>query len=351
MGDPPTPPPAVNNGPEVPSLSSILKTAKKTERLPSVAKTNDDATQCKRSAVRMGYYNDPFIAEFCAQAPRREPLIHRGYTIRVLAIEKLTAGFIKMNPGCQIVNLGAGYDTLYWRLKRRQDLDFSNFVEVDFAPLIKQKAELIRKSGLLTSEVGELQQVGDCILKGSGDPKRSYALVGGDLNNWEILVEKLKAVGYDRTRTTLFLAECVFAYIQYDKWQTLLHGMADESGSCSGVVNYEPIPGSGAFGRVMRDHTDSRGCSILGTNSFEDYKDHLAFYKQNNWGHAYGVDLVKVEHMVLTADHRQHLAQLEPLDELEEWHLVLSHYSLVWSMKTTSNTGTSPEHPPWNMEN
>uniref|UniRef100_A0A915J4P7 [phosphatase 2A protein]-leucine-carboxy methyltransferase n=1 Tax=Romanomermis culicivorax TaxID=13658 RepID=A0A915J4P7_ROMCU len=52
-------------------------------------------------------------------------------------------------PDCQIVNLGCGFDTLYWRL-RHDHPDrkiFRKFVEIDFSSITAKKISQILKIG------------------------------------------------------------------------------------------------------------------------------------------------------------------------------------------------------------
>lgn len=52
---------------------------------------------------------------------------------------------------CQVLSLGAGYDTLYWRLKSG-GIGFSNYVELDFNTVTSRKLMYIQKQrGLLTA--------------------------------------------------------------------------------------------------------------------------------------------------------------------------------------------------------
>eukprot|EP00392_Amoebophrya_sp_AT5.2_P000415 g416.t1 len=54
---------------------------------------------------------------------RRTPLIHRGYAIRYELVERAVLAFLKRcgdeKQEAQIVCLGAGFDTLFWRLRER----------------------------------------------------------------------------------------------------------------------------------------------------------------------------------------------------------------------------------------
>lgn len=47
-------------------------------------------------------------------------------------------------PSTQIINLGAGFDTLYWRLKD-SDQKFYKYVEMDFSSVTSKKIRQIRK--------------------------------------------------------------------------------------------------------------------------------------------------------------------------------------------------------------
>jgi [phosphatase 2A protein]-leucine-carboxy methyltransferase len=62
--------------------------------------TNCDASECKRSAVQLGYWTDNFISFFVKQPSRKAPEINRGYYARVKGIEIFLNNFIKV-----IINL------------------------------------------------------------------------------------------------------------------------------------------------------------------------------------------------------------------------------------------------------
>lgn len=75
--------------------------------------------------MRRGYWQDEFISHFVSgaaaeRAERRPPLIHRGYYVRTTAVWLFATAFAaRAGPEAQIVNFGAGFDTLFWRLKVR----------------------------------------------------------------------------------------------------------------------------------------------------------------------------------------------------------------------------------------
>ena len=78
----------------------------------------------RRSAVEQGYLDDEFIKLFVPRGKRRSPLINRGYFSRVAAVEEVMSKFMELAPGLcapgvrpQIVSLGAGLDTSFFKLR------------------------------------------------------------------------------------------------------------------------------------------------------------------------------------------------------------------------------------------
>jgi hypothetical protein len=90
------------------------------------------------SAVSLGYWDDPWIRHFVRKPARKPPLINRGarvplrtvvpppttstgYFVRFSAVQRAVMSFAERaraaNQRWQIVSLGAGFDTLAWRLR------------------------------------------------------------------------------------------------------------------------------------------------------------------------------------------------------------------------------------------
>lgn len=76
-----------------------------------------------RSAVNMGYLDDPFLpllyrpslASSAAGPSRKPPLINVGTHHRSVAVDMLVERFLEQG-GRQVLSLGAGSDTRFWRL-------------------------------------------------------------------------------------------------------------------------------------------------------------------------------------------------------------------------------------------
>ncbi len=64
----------------------------------AVRSTNDDAASCKRSAVQLGYWKDPYIDYFIrSTGDRKAPEINRGYYARVQGIQILLRQFLQVH--------------------------------------------------------------------------------------------------------------------------------------------------------------------------------------------------------------------------------------------------------------
>ena len=129
----------------------------------AVQSTNDDATLCKLSAVSMGYWSDPFLPHMAkpSSRDRRAPEIHLGYYARVAGVRLLVDKFFEAcDTAVQVINLGAGFDTTFWRLLE-EGRPVKNFVEIDFAGVSARKCHLIKRHkelmGLVAGEEADIR--------------------------------------------------------------------------------------------------------------------------------------------------------------------------------------------------
>lgn len=109
-----------------------------------------------RSAARFKYINDEFLRCYTPnKAPRRSPLINRGYYIRCKLIRTLLAQFVSVHEGkpVQVLSIGAGFDTSYWVLKSENRLDSVHWFETDFGEVVSRKCVMIRSEKMLSSLV------------------------------------------------------------------------------------------------------------------------------------------------------------------------------------------------------
>jgi hypothetical protein len=61
-----------------------------------VQATNDDASECKRCAVQLGYWEDRYISLFVRAGEKKTPEINRGYYARAKGVEMFVDKFLKV---------------------------------------------------------------------------------------------------------------------------------------------------------------------------------------------------------------------------------------------------------------
>lgn len=63
----------------------------------AVQSTNDDASECKMSAVRLGYWDDRFVHILVRGTERKPPEINRGYFARTEGVGIFVRRFLKVS--------------------------------------------------------------------------------------------------------------------------------------------------------------------------------------------------------------------------------------------------------------
>ncbi|XP_017794367.1 PREDICTED: leucine carboxyl methyltransferase 1 [Habropoda laboriosa] len=301
----------------------------------AIQATNDDASECKRYAVQLGYWSDPFINFFVKQTGRKAPEINRGYYARVKGIEVFIDKFIKLSGGKgQVINLGAGFDTLYWRLKEAGKCP-ANFIELDFPSITARKCYHIKKHkqliDMLNTEDGEIR------FSTTDLHAANYHLVGIDLRHISELTNKLTQAEVNFNLPTMFLTECVLVYVDTSAASALLKWLAGKFPN-SIFVNYEQVNMKDKFGQVMLSNLRSRGCLLAGVEDCESLETQQRRFTINNWEGSNAWTMVEV-YDSLPQDDRRRIEHIEMLDERELLVQLLQHYciSVAWNGQTFKN--------------
>lgn len=299
----------------------------------------------------------------------------------------------------QILSLGAGADTTYFKLKSAGMAPL-RYVEVDFAAALARKAAVIRRTPALRQLVAARNPtVSDeafaaaqaaaadpaaAAAAAAADPlylpgAHDYALVGADLRDLPGLERALQTAGFDFSLPTLVLAECVLVYLPADASTGVLGWLASRLSGGALVVNYEQIHPDTPFGRTMVAHLEARGCALLGLRAYPDLPAQAARYEQAGWDVHVGWDMNDVYRHYLAAGpvaaagapssdpaaaaaaavaaaspigaaEVRRVERLELFDELEEWHLIQAHYHISMACKepTSATIDDAPARRiPW----
>jgi len=339
--------------------------------------------------------------------PRRrnvQPIIKRGTHARVCVMDRAISTFLKMideegdaaSSACQVVILGAGKDTSYFRYRNGNLMGMVNeedetttggkitrqqpqrrvprpnpmqnstsqrqvhWYEVDHVSVVTEKASVIRKSSLLkpfcpllvktesgyesggtSGGFGSLSA--GLMSSSSSSSSPTFRLVGHDLRESpKILLEKLNL---NPTLPTLFIMECVSMYIPITESKSLLQALSVSSDTVY-IACYEPIVGSGdPFGQVMERNLLKKGiaspeCCLLQTRTLQDQLTKLVDCE--GFVRAVGCNMWSAYETIVTAAQRKRANQSEFMDEYEEWILIMQHYCLVVAQGGRSSSTTDP---------
>ncbi|XP_014304017.1 leucine carboxyl methyltransferase 1 isoform X5 [Myotis lucifugus] len=266
--------------------------------------TCDDASICKRFAVSVGYWDDPYLQHLVRLSKERKaPEINRGYFARVHGISELIKAFLrKTECHCQILNLGAGMDTTFWILKD-QDLLPDKYFEVDFPLIVTRKVHSIRSRPLLLKPILELHSEDTLQCDGHMLDSKRYALIGADLRDLTTLEEKLKKCNMNTQLPTLLVTECVLVYMTPEQSANLIKWAAN------------------SFETAM----------------FISYEQKERFLS-NGWETASAVNMMELYSRLPRAEVSR-IESLEFLDELELLEQLMCHYCLCWATRGGSELG------------
>jgi tRNA wybutosine-synthesizing protein 4 len=318
--------------------------------------TAGDAVTTKFATVQAGYYQDPFIAAFHNapsilarqrnnQSRPVQVIIKRGTFARVCCIEKVIdkfLGLIELSQSAQIVVLGAGKDTNYFRLvqsRRGSSIPFIRWVELDHAAIVQEKLSVIHDNSALFN-VTPLED-GEHIELRSTDPvaqiTSNCVMIAHDLKtSSDPLMRKLVRGGLDPEAPTLFVSECVFMYMPDNATRHLLSALSTTfRNSC--ICQYEPIVGNGdLFGQMMEENLSKAG--VAGADSgllkIRSNQDHVNRLYQTGFTISTACDMYAAYETIMTDEQRRRASRSEFLDEIEEFVLIMKHYS--FSMGSTS---------------
>mmetsp|Transcript_97083 Transcript_97083/g.153069 ORF Transcript_97083/g.153069 Transcript_97083/m.153069 type:complete len:381 (-) Transcript_97083:54-1196(-) len=311
--------------------------------------THVDAAMAKISCARLGYFEDRWT-ELLIRNTRphpRGPLIHRGYYSRVSAMRQTVVRFLERCPpgGVQIVNLGAGFDTLYFWLREnpkywRDDLVY---FEVDFPEVLSKKVSAIKRKqslfpllGVSSSEELMSSELGVC---GLPELRTQHCrFVSTDMRIEPELRESVSKAGLRSDLPTLFLSECVLVYMQALHGDSIIKWAASAvSEAPSAMVVYEQVNPHDPFGKVMVENLRQRGCPLLSIHEYPTLEAQRQRYLQRGWEQCLAVDMNEVYSKYLDQKDLDRIHKLEMMDEFEEWNLIQGHYFHLVATRTGSS--------------
>jgi len=326
----------------------------------AIQSTDTDAAVSRLSAVSLGYLEDPFASLFVAgQGTRRMPIINRGTYTRTTALDILINAFLSEPESAappqkkQIISLGAGTDTRYFRLRSKNKHHNLIYHEFDFPSVTTTKSKTVLNNRLLSNnesevlitefkspEFGMPQQDTDWGISSSrdGKPEVTYCCHPIDLRQVPHLKDAKDIQGLQTDVPTLIISECCLCYLDLDTARDVVRWFTDRITSV-GIVLYEPIGVDDAFGQVMVSNLASRGIAMPTLEQYKtlaDQKARLLDLGFQGDGKAGGQEAETVENIWqnwVPSTEKERVDRLEGLDEVEEWQMLARHYAVAWGWR------------------
>ncbi|XP_078795157.1 tRNA wybutosine-synthesizing protein 4 isoform X4 [Oryzias latipes] len=295
--------------------------------------TNDSSVLSKAAAAAQGYFRDAFIQHFVCRAVRRSPLINRGYYVRWRAVDHCIRGFLQTTDRCprrQILSLGAGFDSLFFRLHADALLDRTSVFELDFPDVAHRKASLIQSSEPLREGLDR------CSPPHTGSIHLSsghYQLVGVDVREQTQVEAALSAAGMDWAAPTLILSEVVLTYMETQRSDAVISWAARLLPQ-SLFVMYEQVRPHDPFGCVMQEHFLKMNSPLHALTQYPDVSAQRQRFLDKGWQQCVTLDMNQFYLGLVSEEERDRVESLEPFDEYEDWHQKCAHYFIL-----TASTG------------
>ncbi|GAB5360879.1 hypothetical protein AAMO2058_000665400, partial [Amorphochlora amoebiformis] len=358
----------------------------------AVQGTADDASVSKLCAAEKGYFKDEFLQYFVVKRARRSPLINRGYYSRVAAFDTVIHDFLSRygtigktqtstakadsKITCQIVSLGAGFDTTFFKLKSAGGSGF-RFIEVDLPDVVSRKFTIISATPELKKMIGTIEKPkestkptptptptpaptptsppkGDAKIDNKKNKNSAAAIVIGrkkrklkepltmhagdyhlcecDLRSPKALDAAMKVCKANFSLPTLFFAECVLIYLDPEHSTGVIRWAAGKCREGKGIgrfISYGQVRPNDPFGSIMIKNFAARGCALRGLRAYPSLESQVKRFKDAGWSTAKSSDMNTVYSEMLDPDDTKRVAKLEMFDEFEEWHLFGAHYALT----------------------
>ena len=275
--------------------------------LNSVEDTAMDAANAKLSAVQQGYYVDPYIEYFVPRSVKQLPPMNLGYFVRCLSMWNAVTKFHSVHgDSIQVVILGCGYDTMFWRL-RDANIKVARWYDLDLPMVVKRKGPVLR------NEVFE--------------PMDNYYLLECDLSKPNRVEEVLKANQFDVDAPTVFVDECTLIYVDPDAVDAIIKFAS--SLKSSGFISYGMVKPDDQFGKMMVQNFKRFGAPLKGIDKYPTIASHKERFTKAGYQKVKSVDMNVPMKYVLTREEYVRVHRLEMQDDPEELAFMLSHYVLA----------------------
>jgi tRNA wybutosine-synthesizing protein 4 len=243
-----------------------------------------------------------------------------------------------------------GFDTSPLIPYVRGEEKLNNF-EVDFPDIMSKKVELYRAEGDIVSllekgEKGPSEGPREGASEETADPTGRIVTMGPlsfiaqDLRNAQLVVSDLVAAGLRGDVPTLVLSECVLVYVPKAEVLDLCARLGSLLQDAVWLT-YDMITPNDLYGKNMIKNLEAAGFGIPGIRDFPTLDQQKSRFLETGWGDARSCSMQFYFDKVMPAAQKARVCVLEMLDEVEEFNLLMSHYSLTIACKGASSTDST----------
>eukprot|EP00703_Trepomonas_sp_PC1_P001469 JAP95137.1 Leucine carboxyl methyltransferase [Trepomonas sp. PC1] len=274
----------------------------------TATETAYDAIASKASAWKAGYFDDPKFHLVSKPHPqKKDPMINRGTWFRIELFKRLCQDFLDKNLNCQVLILGGGLDTLYYRLKSQPS---QKFIEVDLPQMVQLKMKKL--AGKQISQ--NIYQI-----------EENYHLYGQDLEE-----EFLERIKIDFATPTIIISDVVLSYLESDFTIALFDQIKQHfTSEILQFVGFEMVNPHDPFGDQMVFNMSQREIfmpTFAEIGFIESYRRQLRKFTDKT--------VVKKAWGVYNSfEGRKEMEKLEFLDEYEQFQMIMEHYAVIVGCK------------------
>lgn len=242
----------------------------------------------------------------------------------------------------QIISLGAGSDTRFFRLQAQLPCSTKSYVyhELDFPNNTTSKIHTITSNSSISQCIP-----GPVDISADGTSLHSpfFHTQPIDLrtlsNRKDLGHEKARADGlihFDVSLPTLLISECCLVYLEPRAADDVLDYFATlfpPTSSSLGIVIYEPFNPFDSFGEVMVSNLAARGIVLQTLQKYHSLNVQKSRLLSHGFEAAEAADVNSIWENWVSVEEKERVARLEMVDEVEEWTLLARHYCVVWGWK------------------
>ncbi|KAF2796722.1 leucine carboxyl methyltransferase 2 [Melanomma pulvis-pyrius CBS 109.77] len=314
--------------------------------------TNDSSIVSKRCVSKLYFPEEPdFYKPFVGKYVRRNPLINRGYWLRMHAIEQVVLRFLEEDSGKKkvVINLGCGYDPLPFQFWHRHASISENctFVDVDYPELIGRKRDRIMANDLLRDALLRTNlrsSKGNVYLRSD-----KYMALGCDLRFPEILETDLRAELDVPSSSFLFIAEVSVTYMPLPYADSLIRwaGTLEDARFCM-LEQYLPQGPNHPFAKTMLAHFNKLQTPIQAVDKYPLLAQQSSRFIDAGWptlNFCRSLWDLWSDNDFTPPILRGSLDTVEPFDEWEEFALFAGHYFLLVASNLKPGEQPQPAAP------